>query len=336
MLKRAILFICTALLIIGVTGCSGNDKKVKLGVSLGVGAATRWEQEKIYMEEHAKELGAEIEVRLNKTDQPKTQQQDCFELIDSGIDVLIITPRDVNNVGEIIEYANSKKVKVISYARAAVGKKLDLFVGYDSGRIGQLMGQYLSEVVYQGDYILLKGDPNDHNADLLYDGAMRYIDPIRPDINIILDASVEGWSPVKAKAMVIKALQANGNKVDAILAPNDKIAGACAEALAELKIEKHVFITGMDAEIAALRRIVAGKQGMTFYLDLREIAYAAIDEAYNIATNKPVNVNAKFDNKTPTGVSANLIVGKSITKQNLNKILIDSGVFTTEQIYEFK
>lgn len=336
MIKRAILFLFLVSLLIGLTGCGDSNKKVKIGVSLGVGPASRWESEKKHMEERAQEIGADIEVRLNKTDKPKTQKEDCLEMIDKGINVLLITPRDVNNVGDIVAYAKSKNVKVISYARVVLGEKVDLFVGYDSNRIGQGLGQHLTEMVYKGNYILLSGDPNDHNADLLYNGAMRYIEPIKNDINIILDTPVPDWSPVKAKALVITALQANGNKVDAILAPNDKIAGACAEALAELNITNHVVITGMDCELEALQRIVTDKQDVTNYMDLREVATAAIDEAYNLATNKPVDVNAKFDNNTPTGIDAKLIAGKLITKANIDKVIIDGGIFSKEEVYGTK
>lgn len=76
------------------------------------------------MEARAKELGANIEVRLNKTNTPKTQQEDCREMIDKGIDVLILTPRSVANVDNILEYAKSKNVPVICYARVVLGKKL--------------------------------------------------------------------------------------------------------------------------------------------------------------------------------------------------------------------
>ena len=109
MLKKVLYFLCAAGLSLSLAGCNQSNKEVKIGVSFGVGQATRWVQEKGYMEERAKELGVPIEVRLNTTDEPKTQTEDCIEMIDSGIDVLILTPRDVNNVKEILEYAKEKK-----------------------------------------------------------------------------------------------------------------------------------------------------------------------------------------------------------------------------------
>lgn len=335
MIKKVMRSALVVMMVLALVGCNSStaNKKVKIGVSFGVGAAVRWQNEKVYMEEKAKELGIDIEARLNMTDTPKTQQEDCFELIDSGIDVLILIPRDVNKVKEIIDYAKEKDVKVISYARVAVGD-VDLYVGYDSTNMGQSMGQYISEKVYQGDYILLKGDENDFNTSLLYNGAMKYIDPIKDNINILLDDYVPKWSPDTAKEMVKEAIIKNNNKIDAILAPNDAIAGACATALEELGITSHVVITGMDRELSALQRIVKDKQDMTIYIDLKNSAYTAIEQANNMALGKEVKVNASFDNGTEKRVDAYLVNGQVIVKENIQSLVIDKGYFTKEEIYQ--
>lgn len=333
-MKRLLSLICAlTICVVGLTACGNANKTVRIGVSFGVGKAVRWQQEQEFMQQHAQKLGAEIEVRLNQTDEPKTQEQDCIEMIDSGIDVLILTPRDTAKAGDILAYAKSKKVPVISYARLVLGEPIDLFVGYDSNRIGQKMGQYLSEVFYEGDYILLRGDAGDNNAIQLYEGAMRYIAPIKDSINILLDAPVPGWSPDEAKKMVKDAVTANSNHVDAILAPNDKVAGAAAEALSELGVTNHVAITGMDAELDALKRIVAGTQDMTVYMNLQELANTAIEEAIHLAKKEQTNVNGEYDNQSGTKVKANIVSDYLVTKENLDRIMIESGRYTREEIY---
>lgn len=59
--------------------------------------------------DRAKELGADITVRFNTTDTPKTWREDCFELIDSGINVLIMIPRDLRQVDDIVELCKKEK-----------------------------------------------------------------------------------------------------------------------------------------------------------------------------------------------------------------------------------
>ena len=334
-MKKKILSIAIVVFMLAtlLTACKQASQTPKIGVSFGVGPAARWGLEKGYMEAHAKELGIDMEARLNQGDGDKTQIEDCKELIDSGIDALILTSRNANDIPEILSYAKKKDVPIVNYARVALGEKVDLFVGYDCGRIGQRMGQYLTEAVDHGDYILLKGDANDNNAELLYEGSMQYLDPIRDNINVILDAEVVGWDPELAKKLVIDAVTANDGKVDAILAPNDTIAGACAEALAELGVTQDVVITGMDAELDAAKRIVAGTQDMTFYMDLKDLATTAVDEAIHMAKGEKLEVNAAFDNKSGETIDAHLITGQLVTKENLDKILIDNGYFTHEEVY---
>lgn len=335
MAKRLISIICIWGMVL-LSGCTINngDNAAKIGVSIGAGSAVRWELEAGFMEEAAKSFeDMEIDIRFNRKDDVKTQNEECRELIDSGIDVLIIMPRNVNDVGDVVDYAKEHDVKIISYARAISYKDIDLFVGCDTNKIGQLLGQYLAENVDQGDYILLKGDPNDYNSELQNAGAMRYIEPIKDDINIILDADVAGWSTEVAKDLVKEALIRNQYHVDAILAPNDAIAGACVEVLDELGIHDKVYITGMDAELDAVRRIVQGKQSVSVYIDLKELASTAVQEAYKMAKGETVDINATFDNKTESDIDAHLVAGKLITNKNIDKILIDSGCFTNEQVY---
>lgn len=327
----AIIVFC--LLPIFLISCSNTQKNIKIGVSLGVGEAERWVHEKTYMEQKAFELGAEIEVRLNKTDQPKTQQEDCFEMIDQGIDVLILTPRDALKTKDILDYAKQKGVPVVNYARIILGEEVDLFVGYDSNRIGQKQGQYLSELINEGDYIILRGDVADNNATLLYEGAMKYLNPIKEDINILLDAPVPGWSTEEAKTLIREAIVKNQNQIDAILAPNDKLAGACVEVLKELGITKKVEITGMDAELDALKRVREGKQSITVYMDLKILANTAVEEACHIVRKETVNINTEFENQSEKPVNAHLITGQVITKENLDKFLNETELFTKEEVY---
>ena len=109
MLKKILLYLGVIIFLMSIIGCKDvNKSKGKIGVSFGVGEAIRWKQEKEYMQKRADELGIEIEIKLNTKNEPKTQEEDCFELIDSGIDVLIITPRNINDMNRIIKYAEKK------------------------------------------------------------------------------------------------------------------------------------------------------------------------------------------------------------------------------------
>ena len=63
-----------------------------------------------------------------------------------------------------------------------------------------------------------------------------------------------------------------------VLAPNDGTAGGVIAALGD-DLAKETIITGMDAEVAAVQRILAGTQSMTSWGDTREMGMTAVDVA---------------------------------------------------------
>ena len=321
---------------LALTGCSKEQNEKKIGVSLGTGSSKRWALEKEYMEERAKKHGIDIEVHLNNLNDDRKQADDCKEMIDNGISVLIIRPKDLTDMEDIVEYAHKKDVKVINYAGLLDNQEVDLFIGYDCVNIGKEMAIYLSEIVYKGDYIVLSGDKEDKIVtDSLYKGSMSVLTPLinAGDIRVLLDANVENWVPENAKEMVRNAILQNGSRVDAILAPNDAIAGACREVLDELQITNEVIITGMDAQLDAVKRIIDGKQSSTFYMDSKVMAYEAIDQAKKMMEGSKPDKNGAFTNGTKKEIPAYLTTGTLITKQNIDKILIKSGSMTKEEVY---
>ena len=102
MLKKWLSCICAAILLLGLGGCEDSSRKVKIGVSIGSGGAARWQKDMAFMEERAKALGADIELRLSLPDSPKTQTEECLEMLSDGIDVLIITPSNTRKVDDVL------------------------------------------------------------------------------------------------------------------------------------------------------------------------------------------------------------------------------------------
>lgn len=334
-MKKTLKTLCLVMLVCCLIACEKEKEKVKIGVSFGVGEAVRWPQELEHMKNRAKKLDVELETRLNKGNTEKTQEEDCKEMVDSGIDVLIVTPRNIYEASEIVKYAKEHDVKVISYARLIWEEEIDLFVGYDTYLVGCDIGKYATEKVYKGDYIILKGDENDTNTFDLYNGMMKYVEELKDsDINVIEDAYVTGWDPEVAKQIVRAALDKNGNKVDAILAPNDKLAAASIEVLEERGILDGVLVTGMDAELSALQRIVTNKQSCSVYMNLQDLAVAAIDRAIELASEDEVGANGEVDNGGKKKIKTHLFSGTVISAENIDKVLIDTKVFTKGEIYQ--
>ncbi len=307
----------------------------RLGISFGVGQAQRWPYEIQAMAERARALGLQVDVRLNKDETIKTQLADCEEMIDQGVSALIIVPRDADSMKGCLRKARARNVKVVVYARLIPDGQYDFFVGYDTYRIGWNMGNSLAERLGNGDIAILQGDPHDINTPSLQDGALRAIEPYVADgnVRVVFNAPVPGWSPETAKALMRRAIRDNGGRIDGVLAHNDILAGAAAEVIRELGLRNRVVVVGMDAELPALRRLVRGEQDVTVHMDLKSMAMAAVDAAHSLIRELPTAVNAEC--RTPSGsrIDAYLINGKVVTKENLDRLIIEPGIFRREDVY---
>jgi D-xylose transport system substrate-binding protein len=209
------------------------------------------------------------------------------------------------------------------------------YLSFDNVKVGELQGEFITKKVPKGTYIVLAGSPTDNNAKLFHEGAMKFIQPLaqKGDIKIAMDQFVKDWQPSEAQKLCEQALTATGNKVDAVLAPNDGTAGGCIQALASQKLAGKVPITGQDAELAGAIRVVQGTQSMTVFKDTRALAKKAIEMAEDLANGKPVDTQGKVVNNNKKDVPSVLLTPVIVTKDNLDQTLIASGYLKKEQVY---
>lgn len=336
--KRFVLIagiIALAMLIPAVNVVAGGQteqaevsRRLVVGLSLPTQREERWVRDRETMIAEAARLGVDLRVAVADADMAQQASQ-VENLLAQGIQVLILAPHDASAAATLAESAAADGVPVISYDRLILSDQVDVYLSFDNERVGELQGRYITEQVPAGNYIVMSGAPTDNNAALFKRGAMKYIQPLADagDINIITERAVDNWLPENALNIVENALTASNNQVDAILAPNDGTAGGAIQALAAQGMAGQVPITGQDAELSAVQRIVEGTQSMTIFKDTRDLGTQAIQAAITLAQGQSVQTNA-----TVEGVPSLLLTPHIITRDNIN-LLIDSGYLTREQIY---
>ena len=195
-----------------------------------------------------------------------------------------MAPVDSLTAATMVEKAHKAGIKVLAFDRIIKNSDLDLYISFNSTRVGQLKAQFLIKQVPKGNYIIMS-DPEDDNAKLFKEGATDYIKPLvdKGDIKIVTEQAVDNWDPKNAFKIVEDSLIANENKIDAILAPNDNIAGAVIQALQAKGLADKIPGAGQDGDLVAFQRIVQGTQLMTVIKDVRELCKAAIDAAIKLA-----------------------------------------------------
>src|SRR5205807_8313966 len=93
------------------------------------------------------------------------------------------------------------------------------------------------------------------------------------------------WRPDKAHDEMAQALAALGNKVDGVYAAIDGAGGGAITAMVSAGINPLPPVTGQDAELAAIQRILAGKQYMTVYKAIVPEAEQAAQLAFDLLTS---------------------------------------------------
>ena len=234
---------------------------------------------------------------------------------------------------KIVEAAKKRSVPVISYDRLILKADVDLYMSYDNRDVGEQQAQFLRNRAPKGNYILLGGAPTDHNAKLIREGQMAALEDgvKRGEIKIVADPWTPDWKADAAMALTEAALKKAGNQVVAVVASNDVTAGGAIAALEKHGLAGKVLVSGQDANLDAVRRIVQGTQTMTVYKPLKPLALEAASAAVRMAKGEKVEGTSTIDNGMKQ-VQARLLTPITIHK-DLVPILISDNFHTKDQIY---
>src|SRR5205823_6026510 len=196
-----------------------------------------------------------------------------------------------------VEAAHKQGVPVISYDRLIRNSDVDLYVSHQVVKIGQMQAQYALDHAAKGNYVLIGGSSTDNNALLLRDGQMQVLKPAidRGDIKIISDQFAKEWKAEEAHRLTEDALTKTGNEIKAIVASNDGTAGGAVSALPP-SLVGHVLVTGQDAALDAVQRVVQGEQTMTIYKPIQPLAFSAVDSAIKLARGEKLETKDTVNN----------------------------------------
>lgn len=256
----------------------------------------------------------------NATQDAAAQQQQAEAALTNGARVLVLDPVDSSSATAIAELAKARGVPVIAYDRLITDSPaVDYYVSFDNREVGRLQAEALLTAlagVTDPQIVMLNGSPLDSNTAQYREGALAVIDG---HLTIAQSFDVPDWSPDKAQEFMAQALTALGNRVDGVYVANDGMAGGAIAAMKAAGLSPLPPVTGQDAELAGIQRILVGEQYMTVYKAIHREAAAAADLAYQLwsgRTPDPALFNAQVDNGRIT-VPAILLQPISVTRTNL-------------------
>ncbi|SFM37418.1 D-xylose transport system substrate-binding protein [Paenibacillus sp. 1_12] len=311
-----------------------KDKKIVIGMSLDTLQEERWQRDRDMFVAKAKELGAEVNVQAANSDDAKQISQ-AENLISQGVDILVVVPHNAEAAAAIVQKAHAANIKVLSYDRLIKNSDVDLYISFDNERVGEMQAKAIVEKAPKGKYVLIEGSETDNNAHLFKKGQLNILKPLvdKGDIKIVYEQWTKDWNPANALANMENALTTNKNEIDAVVAANDGTAGGVIQALTAQKLAGKIPVSGQDAELAAMQRIVEGTQLMTVYKPLKKLADEAATIAVKMAKGEKVDAPKKVNN-AKIDVPSILLDPIAVNKDNVDSTVIADGFHKKEDVYK--
>ncbi|MEU2156218.1 substrate-binding domain-containing protein [Streptomyces sp. NPDC019396] len=264
-----------------------------------------------------------------------TQQQQMESMIANGAKVLILDPVDDKALRSSIARARDAHVPVVSYDRLAEGP-IAAYSSYDSKEIGRIQAQQLLKAMGPkadgGQIVMMNGDPTDPNTRDLMDGSLSVL---KGKVEIGRSYYTAGWIPENAYKNMSAAISELGpGNIDGVLSANDGIAGSSIAALKAADVSPLPPVTGQDADLAAVRRVVKGEQYVTVYKSFEAEADAAARMAIALGRGDKLDDVAKdrVSNDTDEDIPAVLGPLTPVTAETVKDTVVKNGLYTVDQI----
>ncbi|MEW2635540.1 substrate-binding domain-containing protein [Streptomyces sp. NPDC048389] len=314
----------------------GDD--ITIGLLLPENQTARYEKfDKPLIEKKISELtNGKAEVVYANAKQDATQQSQQVEtMITNKVDALILDAVDSKAIANSVKKAKDAGIPVVAYDRLAEGP-IDAYTSFDNEEVGRVQGKALLEALgdkaESGQIVMMNGSVTDPNAALFKKGAHAELDG---KVNIGKEYDTKEWKPENANANMEAAISALGkDKIVGVYSANDGMAGGIITALKAAGVSPLPPVTGQDAEISGVQRIVAGEQFMSVYKPYAPEASAAAEMAVALAKGEKLDSIAKstVDSPTTKGVPAVLVPVVSLTQDNIKDTVVKDGVYTVQEI----
>ena len=319
---------------------SSSAKKgdsIKVGLLLPENQTARYEKfDKPLIEKKIKELTndkAEL-VYANAKQDASLQSQQADTMVTNKVDVLIVDAVDSAAIKTSVQKAHDAGIPVVAYDRLAQGP-IDAYTSFDNVTVGKTQGQALLTALgskaKSGKIVMMNGSSTDPNAAQFKQGALSVL---KGKVNIGKSYDTKDWKPENANANMEGAISALGkSNIVGVYSANDGMAGGIITALKAAGIS-NIPVTGQDAELAGVQRIVAGTQYMSVYKPYPQEADVAAEMAVDLAQGKSLSSVApdKVDSPTTKQVPSKLVPVQSLTKDNINDTVIKDGIYTAADI----
>ena len=326
------LFICLALELAATTSVRASETKV--GFILATMNEERYQKDHDYFLAAAKKYGVNV-VFAACDNSERTQAAKVENMLAKGIKVLVIQPVNSNAAAPFVEAAHKANVPVVTYDREINNADVDYYVTQDSFQVGKLQAEAAAKFLNgKGNVVILSGQAGHSVAAEITRGNTETLAKY-PGIKIVAQQNHDGWSTSGAMATTENLLTKYKNDIQAILANNSGMASGAVQALEQQKLAGKVFVAGADADLAAIRNIVAGKQQFEVLKALQPLADKSAWLASELAKGHKPQAPGTSKNGKKDVPTFNTEVFP-VDKINIDSQIIAYGFHSKSDVYQSK
>ena len=313
----------------------GGDSKV-IALLLPESKTTRYEAfDRPLFEDKVAELCSDCEVVYYNADQDESKQtQQVDTAISEGASVIVLDPVNGAGAGGMVQSAQDSGATVIAYDRFIA--EADYYMSFDNETVGKMQAEALVEAMGdKGNILMLNGAPSDPNAAQFKAGAHGVLDA--SGVKILEEYDNPDWSPENAQQWTTDQLSKyDPEEIQGVYAANDGQAGGVVAALTGAGVAANALppITGQDAEVAAIQRILAGEQAMTIYKPIPIEAETAAEVAVALANGDevPTTSESGIEQSDYEGVTSYIFTPIVVKQDNVGDTVIADGFYTADDI----
>lgn len=266
-----------------------KDGDFKIGLSISTLNNPFFVALKDGAEEEAKQLDATLTVADAQNDAAK-QVSDVEDMIQKGMDLILINPTDSEAVGAAVQSANEAGIPVITVDRNAESGEVVAHVASDNVAGGKLAGEYMVELVGAGGKVVeLEGIPG---ASATRDRGQGFNEAIDGKLEVVAKQSAN-FDRAQGLTVMENILQDNKDIV-AVFAHNDEMALGAVQALNSAGLSD-VKVIGFDATDDAVKAVEDGTMAATVAQKPTEIGKFGVEAAVNYLKGETVEENIPVD-----------------------------------------
>ncbi|MED3727305.1 ribose ABC transporter substrate-binding protein RbsB [Priestia filamentosa] len=262
----------------------GNLEDIKIGLSVSTLNNPFFVSLKNGVVKEAKKQGMDVVIVDAQNDSAK-QVNDVEDLLQQGVDVLLINPTDSAAISTAVQSANNIGIPVVTLDRSADKGKVETLVASDNVKGGEMAADYIVEKLGEGAKVAeLEGTPG---ASATRERGKGFHNVADQKLDVAAKQSAD-FDRTKGLNVMENLLQGNSD-IKAVFAHNDEMALGAIQAINSSG--RDVLVVGFDGNEDAVNAVKEGKLAATVAQQPELIGELAVKAASDVLKGKKVEKN---------------------------------------------